>query len=71
MSLPFGNFEYRSTDRFEQEYIEEIQAECNELAQDHQWRGDPVQINEKILFPLYLTAGRLLAADFPLGQRKA
>ena len=55
MSATFGFVEYRSFDRFEQEYIEEIQEQCRELTQDHLWWSDPVMLYDKIEYPLYLT----------------
>jgi len=61
MSVPFGIVEYRSTDRFEQEYIEEIQEHCNELTLDHRWWSEQVTLYDKIEYPLYLTGdSRLL-----------
>ncbi|MDA0348961.1 MAG: hypothetical protein O3C43_12510 [Verrucomicrobia bacterium] len=55
MNAAFGRVEYRSTDRFEQEYINEMQEESFQLVQVHRWWNDYVNIYDKIEYPLYLT----------------
>ena len=60
MSTPFGSVEYRSVDRFEESYIKEIQDDAFQLIQDHIWWNNPVNLYDKIEYPLYLTGDSYL-----------
>lgn len=50
----FGRIEYRSTDRFEQAYLEELQEECGLLNRNRDWWSQPPHLYDKIKYPLFL-----------------
>ena len=55
MNPSFGRIEYRSKDRFEQEYLKEIQEECDLMNRDRDWWSQPPHLYDKIKYPLFLT----------------
>ena len=55
MKIPFGRIEYRSNNRFEEEYLKEIQEECDLLNRDRDWWSQPPHLYDKIQYPLFLT----------------